>query len=129
MKRKILIGLTVVILVALGFYGSYRFVNDLNKCWMSAGPCFGQQIHLNLNTTKVDQYLDCPNGRIGFVSTQDTLSPIVFKIDNTLKLLWALRLETDSCSGIPLKQMSGMEILEGNGLKRIHFFNHKILSQ
>jgi hypothetical protein len=128
MKRKLLIGLGVIILAAVGFYGynAYQFVsfvNDLGECGMSGGPCFGQNINLKLNNAKVDQYLDCPNGQIGFISIQDTLTPIVFKIDSNSKLLWALKLESDSCSGIPLRQMSGMEILEDDGMKRIYFFN------
>ena len=128
MKKKILIALGVIFLAGVGYYGYsvyqfVRWIDDLGDCGFSSGPCLGEKIDFNLRAAKVDQYLDCPNGRIGFVHTQDTLTPIVFKIDKHSKLLWALRLESDSCSGIPLKQMSGMEILEDKGLKRIHFFN------
>jgi hypothetical protein len=125
MIKKILIGLGIVVLIVVGSYGyiMYQFTDGLGKCGMSAGPCFGQQVDFNLETEIVDLYLDCPNGRIGFISTQDTLSPKVFKVDKSSRLLWALRLDSDSCSGIPMKKISGMEILEDNGIKRIHFFN------
>jgi len=128
MRKKILIAIAIILLGVVGFFGYTiyqfgQFVDDLGECGMSAGPCFGQPVEIKLETAKVDQYLTCPNGRIGFISTQDTLSPIVFKMDTSSKLVWALKLESDSCSGIPLKRMTGMEILEDKGLKRIHFFN------
>ncbi len=128
MRKKILIVLGIILLGVVGFFGYTiyqfgQFVDDLGECGMSAGPCYGQAVEITLETSKVDQYLACPNGRIGFISTQDTLSPIIFKVDTNSKLVWALRLESDSCSGIPLKQMTGMEILEDKGLRRIHFFN------
>ena len=127
MTKKILIGLGCIILliVGIGAYVVYQFdnfFNDLNECGLSAGPCFGQKQDLNISSVKVDQYLSCPNGQIGFISTQDTLSPIIFKVDKDNKLLWAFELNTDSCIGVPLKKMNGMT-LEKNGAKSIRFNN------
>lgn len=125
MIKKILIVLGIVVLIAVGFYSYviYQFTVGLGECAMLSGPCFGQAVEIDLKKVTVDQYLNCPNGRIGFISTQDTLSPIIFKLDTNAKIVWALRLESDSCSGIPMKQISGMEILEEEGVKRILFFN------
>ena len=111
-----------------GFY-AYRiyqwsvFMDELGVCGFANGPCYGEKVKLNLKTQKVDEYIDVPNGKIGFISIKegaDTLAPIVFKLDQNSKLLWALRLETDNC-GLPLEEMSNLRLdLER---RAIIFFN------
>jgi hypothetical protein len=86
--------------------------------------CTGIKTELNLKTVKVDQYLKCPNGVIGFINTSNSNTPIIFKKDKHSKLLWAYILESDSCSGIPFKKMGTARFEENDGDIRITFFNH-----
>ena len=123
--KKVIIG--TLVLGAFGYFGFQlyqfaKFTDNLNECGFSYGPCYGEKVELDFKKIKVDNYLYCPNGKIGFVNTQDSLAPIVFKIDQDEKLLWSLKLESDSCSEIPLKKMSGIKMEENKG-PRIEFFN------
>ncbi len=86
--------------------------------------CFGIKTDLNLSKVKVDQYLKCQNGEIGFLNTTNSETPIIFKKGKESELLWAYILESDSCSGIPFKKMGNMKFEENDGDIRITFFNH-----
>jgi hypothetical protein len=91
---------------------------------ISETNCNGIKISLNLNKIKADKYLKCPNGEIGFINTANSKTPIIFKKDTNSNLLWAYKLESDSCSGIPFKKMKSMKLVENDGDLRITFFNY-----
>jgi len=108
------------------FYQWIKYMNELGKCGIANGPCYGIKVDLNLKTQKVDEYIAIPNGKIGFINIRDnadTLAPIIFKVDQTSKLKWAWRLVPDSC-GIPLNEVSGMRLSTENGKNVIGFFNN-----
>jgi hypothetical protein len=128
MRRKLIF--LVVLVGSCGFVG-YRFyqwvsfMEDLGECGFANGPCFGVKINLDLNNQIIDEYIDVPNGKIGFISVKesaDTLAPIMFKLDRASRLQCAFRLESEFCSGIPLKEMSGMRLFHNREIS-IEFFN------
>ncbi|MBP6810526.1 MAG: hypothetical protein KA138_03360 [Saprospiraceae bacterium] len=94
-----------------------------DKCGMSGGPCYGHMIALDLEKELVDEYVDCPNGKIGFIPAKGTSLPILFKIDANSNIVWAYRFNTDSCCGIPMLKIHGMELESSNGGHYIRFFN------
>lgn len=103
------------------FYQATSFIGNMGPCSMYLGPCYGEKIKVKIDSLKIDQYVNFPNGRFAFAHTQDTLPPIFIKLDKTNKLVWAFKLvnETDSC-WVPLRKMSGM-YLQG---RVINFFNN-----
>jgi len=97
--------------------------SNMGKCGMSAGPCYGEKTTVNLNKVRVDKYLDCANGKIGFMHTQDKAHPVMFKIGLDSKIKWAYKFDADACCGIPMLKISGMELETRKGENSIRFFN------
>src|SRR5690349_22882718 len=85
---------------------------QFGKCGVSAGPCYGRDTTFYLNAVVVDQCIDCPNGKIGFIHTRDTTLPIIYKIDKNSVIKWAKILDAEPCSSISLRRMGGMALIE-----------------
>lgn len=121
--------LMITALCGLVLFGAFILLNgvslatSMGECGMSAGPCYGEKIDLNLSKQRVDEYLECPNGKIGFIHTKDAALPIMFKIGPDSKVKWAYRFDGDACCGIPMLKIGGMELETRKGEHSIRFFN------
>lgn len=120
MKKRGCLKLLGFLFIMLGLYFWYI----ITHLPISEIDCTGIRTNLNLKKVKVDQYLKCQNGEIGFLNTTNSETPIIFKKGKESELLWAYILESDSCSGIPFKKMGNMRFEENDGDIRITFFNH-----
>lgn len=114
-------GITALILFVL--WALLRNSPFMGDCGMSAGPCYGEKISWDPKKEKVDTWLDCPNGKIGFSHTLDKELPVVFKLDKNGVVKWAYRLDAEACCGIPMLRISGLTLETGKGDPRIVFFN------
>lgn len=125
---KKIIGLTLIIgliFLAIYFYQFSSFLEKQNECGMSNGPCNGKEVELKLNKVKVDEFLEIPNGKLGFINTENKLAPILFKINNKKEIEWARQLvtETENCE-IPMYKMEVLRLEENEREVTIRIFNH-----
>ena len=124
LKYIIIIALCgLVLYVGIVLMNTVSFVSTMGECGMSAGPCYGEKTTINLDKMRMDEYLDCPNGKIGFMHTKDKAHPVMFKIGLDSKIKWAYMFDADACCGIPMLKISGMELETRKGENSIRFFN------
>lgn len=127
--RKIILFVTTIVLILLGlvFYKFKQFSNTLDEigpCALNVGPCNGRQITLDQDSVTVDQHFDIPNGRLALSRTTDTLPPILFKTDESNKVVWAIELKTGTKEcGIPCCKLTNIKLSTDDAQNKIFFFN------
>lgn len=126
--KKIIIGIGIGILVLFLYFGVsiYQFFNAVDKlgvCGLQVGPYYGKQMVLQSDINQVDTLIHLSSGKLAFLHTQDSLVPIIGKLDSNNTWNWAVELSpSDSTSWVPLKAMSGIKLVARNGANEIHFF-------
>lgn len=79
---------------------------------------------LQSDINQIDTLIHLSSGKLAFLHTQDSLVPIIGKLDSNNTWNWAVELSpSDSTSWVPLKAMSGSKLETRNGANEIHFFN------
>jgi hypothetical protein len=133
-KRKTWkIGLIIlsIILIFFAFKILSVFItlpNDRVGCGNDVGPVYGEKVIVQLDSLKIDNYLIIPDGELGisnttnFISSIDTIPPILVKFDKKHNLVWAVKLNSKK-SGIPLYDVDNIKLVADENGKRITFFN------
>ncbi len=128
MHRGLKTGL-IAVAVGLVLYALYLFIDSISLpgadgvCGMSAGPCTGEKIDFKPVKNGEYVYLNCPNGKIGFKPGKKNAPPVLFKIGTDAHIQWAYKFDTEECCGIPMLEISGMELRHQDGENSIYFFN------
>lgn len=129
MKKKIWIGIGILVFGVIGYFGYQfyqfaEFLDELGDCGFSVGPYEGQELKIDLDTVTVDEFLEYPNGRFAFLSTQDSLTPIMIKLNKHDSIIWAIKLNSsDSANWIPMNGMTDIRLNKESEVKSIFFFN------
>ena len=119
----------IAAIIGLSLFGLYRLINSISLpgadsvCGLSAGPCTGEKVDFSPPKKGEYEYLNCPNGKIGFKQGQKNTFPVLFKIGTDAQIQWAYKFDTEECCGIPMMKISGLELRYEYGVNAIHFFN------
>jgi hypothetical protein len=125
MKKKIILGVIVLIVVIVGYFGCLVLqMKSLGECGMSAGPIYGEPITINMEDLELDQQIVIPKGMLGLMNLSDSLSPKLMKFDVHGKLIWAVEFREDSNVDIPHNRLSEMELINDKYGIRLEFFNY-----
>ena len=129
MKKKIIIGVSVLIIGVVGFWGYQfyqftEFLDDKGECGMSVGPIYGDTLNPNKINLDFEQTIEIPNGKFGLMNLMDTLAPKLVKFDKNDNLIWAVEFKEDSTIGIPYQKLSKMDLIKDEYGVRLAFFNH-----
>ncbi len=129
-KRKIVIGILFIfsVLISLAVYELYQwnsFISDIGPCGIGAKPNSGKKINLNLDTVRIDKYIDIPGGKYAIAYSNNNshsysdIPPILIRLDNEKQILWAVILYGDRA----FYKMSSIKLVVDDMGKRIRFFN------
>ncbi len=109
--------------VAIYFYYDNKKFKIEADCGMENGPIYGRIISLDIKNIDVEQAFEVEGRKIFISNTtkteviEDTLAPILFKIDSNYQVLWAVELKSDN--EIDFFAMEDIKLLG----HEIHFFN------
>lgn len=125
---KIIVSFLIAILIVTTIIAIiiFSFFYSKSPCFMDDGPYYGQKEEVNLDTITIDKTIDLPNGKLIFSNTQDSLSPLLIKLNQQDKIIWSYRLDTGekvNPENMPLYEMQSIRF---NGTT-IDFFNESHL--
>ena len=128
MKKKIIIGMVVLVLGVMGYFGfqTYQvteFLDELGECGMSAGPIYGNSITVDIDKVELEQQIEIPGGVFGLANLSDSLAPKLLKFDKSNHVIWAVEFREDSLVGFPYQELSEMELIKDEYGIRLSFFN------
>lgn len=106
-----------------------KSVSDNLKC--DFGPIYGKSIQVDIKSIKIDTFLKIPQGQLAFANTRlfnDSTNfqpPILIKLDNKKKVLWAIKFEMEKEEGEENETIgiNSIKLIDDNEEKKIHFFN------
>ncbi len=127
MKKVVIIAILILItLVGYFFYKMYEFtefLDEVGECVMSDGPVYGDTIAIHDKNLNLEQQIQIPNGKFGFMNLSDSLSPKLIKFDKDDNIIWAIEFKQDSMV-LPYQELSKMRLVkDGYGI-RLSFSNY-----
>lgn len=117
---KIIVSFIIVTLITIAII-FFSFITGMGECFGDVGPFHGQKVQISLDTITIDKSIEIPNGKLIFSNTQDSINPLLIKLDSNNEVLWSYRLDTDEDEYISLYKIGSIKLSE-NG--NIDFFNH-----
>lgn len=125
MKKKIILGVIVLIVGIVGYFACLVFqVKSWGECGMSAGPIYGESIRINAKDLKLEQQIKIPNGKFGLMNLSDSLPPKLIRFDANGKIMWAVEFKEDLNVDIPYRSLSEMQLVKDQYGIRLEFFNY-----
>ena len=99
----------------------FGFVLLMNLCSRMVGnSCVGKKISVNLDSINIEKRFTFPEGEFLFANLEDSLPPIMIKLNEEKEIQWAVILEeTQEC--IRMNSVSSLKYSEDK--KRFDFFN------
>ena len=125
MKKILLFIILVVVLIVFGyftflFYSFSDAIEQSDHCVMNVGPIYGDTVPIIAPPT-LEEEIQIPKGKFGFLHLTDTLSPILIKFDSDNVIQWAIEFKADSSLSLPYQRLSGFEMKEDEYGIRLHF--------
>ncbi len=105
----------IIFLVATNLWWVKRplshLVDSQDDCGFEVGPYAGERIAIDRSVVQIEEFVDFPGGKFGFIHMRDTLTPVLIKLNEADRVLWAIRLNSDNRENwIPLKAISDIRL-------------------